>query len=594
MLQALSDFFLLISKDGEKITNKDISTFYNFIIKKMPQIEQQFPSIIIKSLEIHNKKCEKPINLKELKDNNDSKKIFNHFQRQIIYLFNDLIDYCYKEGIIKVNDKFEKLIKAKIDDIIKEKKYKNNVGINSKYNNNNLYGKDLFIQKTKKDELRNFLILLIINGDLNFNICPIDYIKFFNSENKTKNRLNTEQFMKYIKTIMKIYKENKKKIKKRIDNKGNNTTDKKAKKERKDYNINENTHKTEEKNNKTEEKNNKNDGKKKNSGIIIFNTDSKIVSLCSKNNNNIYKQIPNNLKNYKDLFTSSQTENKYNKFSNNNNFNNKYNKQPIKKDQITQKLESLSDRSIIINNDNSNEYDECDDEINDTIKCVTPKNIYKEPERNKKINLGRLILNSEQNLRRYSADKKDKNVNKRLTISTIPSKNLTILNLKENKKRLSEYNSSKKFSNLEYQKQNLINRNKKNKEENNLQYKSFGDKNILKNNIIKRNCLDDRNKPINKSQSIIGKNIFEKELINIEKISKNNFNKMEIEKKTKNILNDSYNLVSQIRKDKNNNEYKELYLYKNKEIHQHLVIFNEEERQEKKYDEEDDIRCIIY
>ena len=153
------------------------------------------------------------------------------------------------------------------------------MGINSKYNNNNLYGKDLFIQKTKKDELRNFLILLIINGDLNFNICPIDYIKFFNSENKKKNRLNTEQFMKYIKTIMKIYKENKKKIKKRIDNKGNNTTDKKAKKERKDYNINENTHKTEEKNNKTEEKNNKNDGKKKNSGIIIFNTDSKIVSL---------------------------------------------------------------------------------------------------------------------------------------------------------------------------------------------------------------------------------------------------------------------------------------------------------------------------
>ena len=62
MLQALSDFFLLISKDGEKITNKDISTFYNFIIKKMPQIEQQFPSIIIKALEIHNKKCEKSIN----------------------------------------------------------------------------------------------------------------------------------------------------------------------------------------------------------------------------------------------------------------------------------------------------------------------------------------------------------------------------------------------------------------------------------------------------------------------------------------------------------------------------------------------------
>ena len=144
MLQALSDFFLLISKDGEKITNKDILTFYIFIIKKMPQIEQQFPSIIIKSLEIHNKKSEKSINLKELNVNKDSKKIFNHFKKQIICLFNDLIDYCYKEGLIKINNKFEKIIKAKIDDIIKVKNYKNNVNINSKYNYSNLYGNDLY------------------------------------------------------------------------------------------------------------------------------------------------------------------------------------------------------------------------------------------------------------------------------------------------------------------------------------------------------------------------------------------------------------------------------------------------------------------
>ena len=557
MLQALSDFFLLISKDGEKITNKDLSTFYNFIIKKMPQIEQQFPSIIIKALEIHNKKCEKSINSKDLFVNKDSKKIFNHFQKQIIDLFNDLIDYCYKEGIIKVNDKFEKIINDKIDDIIKEKNYKNNMNINSKYRYRNLYGKEIFIKKAKKDELRNFLILLIINGDLNINIYPNDYINFFNLENKTKNRLNTEQFMKYIKTIIKIYKENKKQIKRIIDNKGNNTTDKKAKKERKNFNINENT-------NKTEEKNNKTDGKKKNPGITIFNTESKIVSLSSKNNNNIYKQIPNNFKKYKNIF-SSQTENKYNKLSNIDSFNNK---KPSKKSQTTQKLASFSERSIIINNDISDEYD--DDEINDTIKCETPKNIYKEPKINEKINLGSSILNNEENQRRYSADKEDKKEKKRLTISIFPSKNLTNLKFNENKKRLSEYNSSNKILNL--------------------------DKNILKNNIIKRNCLEDKNKPINKSQSIIGKVLFEKELLNLEKISKYNLNKLEKEKKNKNnnIFNDKYNLVTQIGKDKNNNEFRELYLYENREIHQHLVIFNEEEEsQEKKYDEEDDIRCII-
>ena len=149
-------------------------------------------------------------------NNKDSKKYFNHFQKQILNLFNDLLDYCYNEGIIKLGDKFEKIIKG-IDDKIREKtNNRKNIIDNSKYNYNNIYQKEISIKKAKKEKLRNFLIYLIINGEINFNINPNDYVNFFNSENKAKNRASAEQFMKFIKNIIIIYKENKKNINKRF------------------------------------------------------------------------------------------------------------------------------------------------------------------------------------------------------------------------------------------------------------------------------------------------------------------------------------------------------------------------------------------
>ena len=110
MLQALSDLFLLLSNDTKKITNKDLIVFYNFIIKKIPQIEQQFPSIISKSLTNNNipsdLSSDKQIDINEYRVNkdNNTKKLFIHFQKQIFNLFSELIIFCFREGIIKIND----------------------------------------------------------------------------------------------------------------------------------------------------------------------------------------------------------------------------------------------------------------------------------------------------------------------------------------------------------------------------------------------------------------------------------------------------------------------------------------------------------
>ena len=110
-------------------------------------------------------------------------------------------------------------------------------------------------------------------------------------------------------------------------------------------------------------------------------------------------------------------------------------------------------------------------------------------------------------------------------------------------------------------------------------------------------------KPINKSQSIIAKDPFNIDTLNIGKIVKNkkynceSVNNKKIEKeeeKPDTIFNDEYNLVSKIRKDKNNNEFKDIYLYKNLEVHQHLVIFNEDNKKEEKEDDSEDIGCIIF
>lgn len=53
-------------------------------------------------------------------------------------------------------------------------------------------------------------------------------MNFFNGENKSKNRNIVEQFMRIIKNIIKIYKENKRNNIKKINGKINSNTDKKV------------------------------------------------------------------------------------------------------------------------------------------------------------------------------------------------------------------------------------------------------------------------------------------------------------------------------------------------------------------------------
>ena len=203
-----------------------------------------------------------------------------------------------------------------------------------------------------------------------------------------------------------------------------------------------------------------------------------------------------------------------------------------------------------------------------------------------KIDISNLYLNSEQNQRRFSVDKKNNRNNSKLTISTIPSKDENIINS----------NSSKKPESEKYKKKNLSNRNKNNISpgENFPKYhQSLLDENYLIN-IKEKNFIEDT-QPINKSQSIIGKE-YNNDNINDKKMKYNEseYKKKEKEKKHDTIFNDKYNLVSKIKKDKNNNQFKEMYLYKNLEVHQHLVIFHDDkENEENNENEEDDIGCII-
>lgn len=188
MLQALSDLFLVISSDTKKITNQDLSTFYNFIIKKIPQIEQQYPSIITKSLSVsptESKENQLDINEFKISKDDSTKKLFILFQKQIFNLFTELIYFCFKEGIIKINNKIlqENLLKK--------------VVFNSSPNPNDA-------------EIQKFLIHSVINNKVNCTIYPNQYIKFFNSENNNKRRIIAERFMKFIKQMIIIYKESKK------------------------------------------------------------------------------------------------------------------------------------------------------------------------------------------------------------------------------------------------------------------------------------------------------------------------------------------------------------------------------------------------
>ena len=579
MLQSLSDFFLLISSDSKKITNRDLTIFYNFIVKKMPQMEQQYPNLVSKSLSTsegknyNNDKDE--LDIKEFKNCKDSKKIFAHFQKQIMNLFNNLIEYCYNEGIIKLNKKFDQVLKVKIDDKIKEKVNKK-MSNNWKYNYNN----NQYIKRAKTNEIRNFLIFLIINGDINFNIYPNEFVNFFNGENKSKNRNIVDQFMRIIKNIIKIYKDNKKNNIKKMSGKLNSNTDKKANNSERKKNKN------------TEEKNNVTDGKNNSTGIKSINTEGKIcdTEIKSKNiiDSHIYKTEGKTEKN------DTGKKNRTNRvtLSNDENFNTK---KILKESKLNNKA-----NNNIIDNDSSSQ-----DEINDTIRCETPRNVHKEAkiDLSTKMNLDNKILNYEENQRRYSADKKINKINDRLTVPIFKSKGGNKIQINNTKKVNNEF-SPKKHSNSKNQKKNVMNRNKKEispMDKFEKYHKSLIDDNYEFNIKEKKNFKEDEIKPINKSQRIINKDsVINSELMNINSVYYNkindygNQNKKKEEEEHDTIFNDKYNLVSKVKIDKNNNQFKDIYLYKNLEVHQHLVIFHEDkEKEENDDDDVDDIGCVI-
>ena len=197
MLQALSDLFLVISSDTKLITNKDLIIFYNFITKKIPQIEQQFPSIMAKSLtsNISSEQLEEnqsDINEYKLNKDNNTKKLFIHFQKQIFYLLSELINFCFKQGILKINNK-----------ILKEK-------ILTKFGFNSIQEKNDKNQIQNENNTQEFLIFLVLKEKVSCTLYPTDYIKFFNSENSGKKRIIAERFMKFIKHMIILFKESKK------------------------------------------------------------------------------------------------------------------------------------------------------------------------------------------------------------------------------------------------------------------------------------------------------------------------------------------------------------------------------------------------
>jgi hypothetical protein len=542
-------------------------------------MEQQYPNLISKSLNISEGKNynndKEQIDTKDFKNSKDSKKIFFHFQKQIMNLFNNLIEYCYNEGIIKLNKKFDQVLRVKIDDKIKEKVNKK-ISNNWKYNYNN----NQYIKRAKTNEIRNFLIFLIINGDINFNIYPNDFVNFFNNENKSKNRNIVEQFMRIIKNIIKIYKENKRNNIKKINGKINSNTDKK---------VNNSERK---KNKNMEEKNNVTDGKNNSTGIKSFNTEGKICDAGIKSKNisdtHIYRTEGKTGKN------EMGKKNRTNRvtLSNDENFNTK---KILKEKKLNNKI-----NNNIIDNDSSSQ-----DEINDTIRCETPRNVHKETkiDLSKKLNLDNKILNYEENLRRHSADKNINKINNnRLTVPIFKTKGGNKMQINNTKKINNEF-SPKNNSNSK-KKKNVINRNKKEispMEKCAKYHKSLIDDNYEFNINEKKNFKEDEIKPINKSQSILNKEpVINNDLMNINSVYYNkmkgfgNQSKKKEKEEHDTIFNDKYNLVSKVKIDKNNNQFKDIYLYKNLEVHQHCVIYHEDNEKDENVDEdEDDIGCAI-
>ena len=331
MLQSLSDLFLVISSDTSKITNQDLSIFYTFIIKKIPQIEQKFPLIISKTLSMSsNESKENQIDIDEYKINKDyaTKKLFIHFQKQIFNLFADLIYFCFKEGIIKLNNRILK------ENILTK------VGFNgSKQPNDN--------------EVQKFLIYLFINNKVNCTLYPNEYIKFFNSENNNKRRIIAERFMKFIKQMIIIYKENKKHYNlKRVSN-----TEKKMSNIEKKFGLN---RPIDEKNVLSltkfadDENSNKNNTSLSDKSIIMNNSAENSIeedeandTLCCNTPKNI------SIKDYS------------NEINYNNNLNKIGNKLTIINNQNKNKLENLSQRNTYNIRNQKNNFNIINDNLGD-------------------------------------------------------------------------------------------------------------------------------------------------------------------------------------------------------------------------------------
>ena len=475
MLQTLSDFFLLISTDKNTITSKDLSIFYNFITKKMPQIQQQNPTLISSLLLAENNNKIENIDLRDY-----SEKFFIDLQKQIMNLINDLIDYCYERQIIKLTMHCEKLIKEKI---------------NEKIDNNNISK----IDKILKEEKRNFILFLIINEGISFSISPRHFVNFFNSENKKIIRNIVEIFIKFIKSLTKYYTKEKKHT--RIQKK-------KIKKS--------NTHIMKDiKNNKKE---NSKCGVETNKSNYSSKKNQLTNSLVKKNNSLINEQ--NKILSTLDINNSINLGKSKISNKNSGNLNN-----VKKKLQFNSKSETT------------------EDEVNDTFLCDTPNNI----------SLCDKKISAETSS--YKKIPEIKQTPKHLNKENISS---ISYNKYRNSKTLSTNGASDIIS-FSDQKENPTDFSKKLK-----QIKEIID--IENNSITLNNLNNDKN---------------------IEKINVNGLKGKKINSEKNNNYLKGYNIVRSCGVNEKNENYKESIVYKNYEMHEHLVVFDNPKKRD--YIEEDEI-----
>ena len=216
MLKTLVDLFLLISTDKKTITSTNISSFYQFITKKLPEIDNHRPTLLISSLNknnipnknneiISNKKEDKFIFQYEKNSNKFNSNItLKRVQNELLSLFNDMIDYLYEENIIILSKEKEGILKS----ILSKKLKENNLSFSSNFDNK-------LIHDLKSIEIRKYIIDLINSNKCNnnficFNFSIKHFINFFNTKNKDKNRLIAEKFITIINPIIKIYQNDKK------------------------------------------------------------------------------------------------------------------------------------------------------------------------------------------------------------------------------------------------------------------------------------------------------------------------------------------------------------------------------------------------